>query len=703
MLSVHLVTAHCGPRVGSCSHIRWLLPLRYPSNANHFSVTHGTDYRHADVIVVERSWSDDMRQARELVRLARVDGATLIYTTDDNILDLKIEGEVARWLSPAHQDVVRFLAAEADGVIVSTPPLAEQMSAFNRLVLELPNAVDERLFHTDARDDTGKSGGKLVIGYMGTATHDADLLAVASAVREVLSEHAGNVEFELVGAVAWPQTLSAFFGLPVRVLRTGHDFEYPAFVRWMARELKWDAAIAPLRDDVFTRAKSDVKALDYAGLGVPAVFSDVGPYARSVTHEKTGLLAANDPAAWLDCLRRLLGDADLRRRLATGSREWLMSSRVLRHRAADWREAIEAVRQSARRATPAAQTAGTRSSPPLARVIVPGSVNYFYDRAGARLAEALRGLGVDAEVTTLATKGEDSAPRELCFLVNPYEIAAGHGDQPDALRRMRDALARCGRGVAVALECVHTPWFTHSVRLCREAGIGTLLDLGFHSQLDDLPGDAAGLYRFCFNGLTASERREASSLAPPEEDRPIPWVLVGHQSAERAELALRLVREAAPDGFVYLPRLSPVTESGPHLNGRQFRQVLSRARVQLWCSHHPHFYMESERFRDSLLSGSLPLKVVDRAPDLARVFPFEYTVVEHGAVPGWLRETTYAPAWRRFRDEFLALPSLEEGLVAVLGLASPPGTTGSRDADTAAEVSQPAAPRRPAKGVPLEV
>jgi hypothetical protein len=195
-------------------------------------------------------------------------------------------------------------------------------------------------------------------------------------------------------------------------------------------------------------------------------------------------------------------------------------------------------------------------------VIIPGSVNYFYDRAGERIAAALRGLGVTTELTTLAP----------------------------------------------------------------------------------------------------------SAAAPAEADRPIPWVLVGHQSAERAELAYRLVREAAPGGFVYLPRLSPVTESGPHLNGRQFAQVLSRARVQVWCSHHPHFYMESERFRDSLLSGSVPLKVVDRSPDPSRVFPFEYLVTRQADAPAWLRRTPYGHAWRRFREEFLALPSLEAGLAAFLGI-----------------------------------
>jgi hypothetical protein len=176
-------------------------------------------------------------------------------------------------------------------------------------------------------------------------------------------------------------------------------------------------------------------------------------------------------------------------------------------------------------------------------------------------------------------------------------------------------------------------------------------------------------------------------------------VLVGHQSAERAELAYRLAREGPPDGIVYLPRLSPVTESGPHLNGRQFQKVLSQAKVQLWCSHHPHFYMESERFRDSLLTGSVPLKVVDRPPDASRVFPFEQLVTGHDEVPAWVRGIDYAVAWARFREEFLALPSLEEGLAAFVGVAPP------ADADAPAATSAPArqASAHEAKGVLLAV
>jgi hypothetical protein len=177
-------------------------------------------------------------------------------------------------------------------------------------------------------------------------------------------------------------------------------------------------------------------------------------------------------------------------------------------------------------------------------------------------------------------------------------------------------------------------------------------------------------------------------------------VLVGHQSAERAELAYRLVREGSPDGFVYLPRLSPVTESGPHLNGRQFQRVLSHAKVQLWCSHHPHFYMESERFRDSLLTGSIPLKVVDRLSDPSRVFPFEQLVAIHDDAPAWVRGIDYATTSAKFRDEFLALPSLEEGLTAFVGVAPPEGVATATAASSAPARPVPA---HGTKGVLLAV
>src|SRR5207248_3558879 len=86
----------------------------------------------------------------------------------------------------------------------------------------------------------------------------------------------------------------------------------------------------------------------------------------------------------------------------------------------------------------------------------------------------------------------------------------------------------------------------------------------------------------------------------------------------------------------------------------------------VWCSHHAHFYMESERFRMSLLAGSVPVKVV---PDRKAVPPrllFDYLVLDEEEVAGRLREMDFAAVRRRFRDDFRAVPGVAAGLAGYL-------------------------------------
>ena len=44
--------------------------------------------------------------------------------------------------------------------------------------------------------------------------------------------------------------------------------------------LDFDIGVAPLAYNVFNRSKSDIKVLEYASLGIPAVASDVRPVRR---------------------------------------------------------------------------------------------------------------------------------------------------------------------------------------------------------------------------------------------------------------------------------------------------------------------------------------------------------------------------------------------------------------------------------------
>lgn len=338
-LAVHVIVEHCGDRRPfGCAYIRDLLPLGHPANRDLVELSWGFDYAPADVVVVERTFKPGAKvvDAERLAERARRDGARIAYTLDDDLLD-------AEALPVATRAVVRFFCREADGIVVSTAVLADRVRALARRVALVPNAVDERLFFGPEPGTVSGADPRrpLAIGFMGTLTHDRDLMMVVQPLREVLRFRQRDVELQLVGGVADPALLGLFDGLPVRQLHVPVDsIEYPAFVRWMRRHARWDIGIAPLRDGRFTRAKSDIKFLDYAALGVAGVYSDVPAYAGTVRHGGNGLLVVNAPEAWAAALERLLVDGSLRRSLATAAREHVAAERTLARRATDWHRAL---------------------------------------------------------------------------------------------------------------------------------------------------------------------------------------------------------------------------------------------------------------------------------------------------------------------------------------------------------------------------
>ncbi len=75
-------------RPHGCAHIRLMLPLSHPANADSLIVTSGRTYKPADVVMVDRTWFPGVTPdaALNLIKEARTDGARVIYSIDDNLL-----------------------------------------------------------------------------------------------------------------------------------------------------------------------------------------------------------------------------------------------------------------------------------------------------------------------------------------------------------------------------------------------------------------------------------------------------------------------------------------------------------------------------------------------------------------------------------------------------------------------------------------
>jgi hypothetical protein len=304
---------------------------------------------------------------------------------------------------------------------------------------------------------------------------------------------------------------------------------------------------------------------------------------------------------------------------------------------------------------------------PTALVIVPESVNYFYELPGHRLRDALQHLGYTVWLQRL----DNFAVRDYdwCFLVNVAEIIQGflrtqRGTLDDALARFGILHCHVTQRALLLMECVATAWYEDNMRWCDGLQIQHRIDMGYHRQA--VPQTKG--YHFLFNGLTANEQRHVHHQVVRAAERPIPWVFIGTGTPVRMQVAQKLVECVDSRGVLYLrnPQGQAVGWHGPHINYDQYLRIHQRARLSVWSSHHEYVYVESERFRMAALAGAVPIKLLAEPLPAAMTVPFRFLMLPLDGMEAVLPTLDYEPMWHRFRDACLALPVLEDALQRVM-------------------------------------
>lgn len=172
----------------------------------------------------------------------------------------------------------------------------------------VPSAVDPRLFHPRQT-----SNEVLRIGWIGTHTTYPFLERLMPLFDRLAREH--RFELTIIGSGradvdTRPWSMSA----------EGDDFR------------SFDIGVYPLADDEWSAGKSALKAVQYMASGVPFVMSPVGICATLGLPDETHFLATTDEE-WLDALRRLLSDAELRGRMGEAGRRYAEEHHSLEHAA----------------------------------------------------------------------------------------------------------------------------------------------------------------------------------------------------------------------------------------------------------------------------------------------------------------------------------------------------------------------------------
>ncbi len=236
--------------------------------------------------------------------LAKVIGCKLIYDFDDAIWlpNTSHENRFVAFLK-CHSKV-SSICAWSWRVSCGNDFLADYARQFNKIVVVNPTTIDmER--HDPAKVGMKNQNGQLTIGWTGTHSTIQYLHIIVPAIRSLQKEFEVNF---LVISDKNPKL----------------DLQHSQFIPWREESeiedlARIDIGIMPLSDDIWTKGKCGLKALQYMSMKIPCLVSPVGVNTTLIEHTSTGFLC-KDLDDWKRYLTELLTQKTLRDTIGENAR-----------------------------------------------------------------------------------------------------------------------------------------------------------------------------------------------------------------------------------------------------------------------------------------------------------------------------------------------------------------------------------------------
>jgi len=200
----------------------------------------------------------------------------------------------------------------ADHVVVSTEAIKQSIKSQNPYVTVIPNAIDPAIWNVKKKK---RKDGKIRIGWMSSGSHMVDSPIIEDIMDELVREYP-NVEFHMAGMISDTAEGQGW------IHHKGTD-GYEPFPQFYA-DLSIDIAIAPLQNNPFNQAKSNIKWLEASMLKIPMVASDVRPYL-DIQHGKTGYKASS-PSQFKKYLKWLIENEEKRKEIGENAHKYVMEN-----------------------------------------------------------------------------------------------------------------------------------------------------------------------------------------------------------------------------------------------------------------------------------------------------------------------------------------------------------------------------------------
>jgi len=278
-----------------------------------------------DMLLVQRD-AVPVAAAADLIAALDARGIPLVTELDEDLTEQAGAGDAHRRHAAVGRSTVASLVESSVAVSVPNDALRQRLAHRTAAVEVFRAALSDRLWRVPPAARV--VDGKVRALYFGRRVHGSDLSVVLPALEAVA---ASNPAFELVlvGIASGSELDRIVEDHPwlVRVEPPERAGQYPAFVAWLREQsARVDFAIAPLAETERNVLASDMKLLEYLGLGLRTVATSFGPYEGTSVPGVT--VVPNSTDAWVRAIEHVIADVEV-----FGPRidelDWLLSNRML--------------------------------------------------------------------------------------------------------------------------------------------------------------------------------------------------------------------------------------------------------------------------------------------------------------------------------------------------------------------------------------
>jgi glycosyltransferase involved in cell wall biosynthesis len=287
------------------------------------------------IILCRMAWKPgDQEKGAYWLQALRDRGHTILYECDDDLFTPfmvaqqkeGIEREKPVEVIEQERQASVWALQQCDGVTVTTQYLASTVRRFTDKPVEVvPNAVDADWFRWVQRQGRREVPG-LTIGWAGGNRPDGDLRMMAEAWGRIARRHPG-VTFVVMGHQPW----CVWEHVPAQRIK---PFPWMGPMEYPKGLVNIDIGCCPLEERPFNRAKTPIKAWEYALSGAAVVASPT-VYRHSIEDRETGYLATTVDE-WEAALSHLVEKEEERRYSSMALKRDVMARWSLRKNVWRW-------------------------------------------------------------------------------------------------------------------------------------------------------------------------------------------------------------------------------------------------------------------------------------------------------------------------------------------------------------------------------